>query len=223
MLDMVKLRSAQILDSVRSNGWSSFCKEAAFLRRTAIIVEKDLSEVVDRPGPLVSSKLNLLEIDKDMLSSGTYRFAVTHRYLKALRYLQRGFGGFAIARNNVIVGDMWYCVSEATEDPSVLHEDLRRFGFKTWRASYVYTFDIFVAPAERKQGVSAAFQNNGMLRLASRGYTKAYGYYFADNVSAKWCTRVTNKWKELRAANVSRFLIFTRVVPLGNNQEGNHI
>lgn len=214
MLNVLKMRLAQIVDSVRTDGWSSLLRQAVFLRRTAIIVEKDLSEVVERPEPLASSKLKLLEIDKDMLSSGTYRFAVRHRYLKALRYLEHGHGGFVIARDNVIVGDMWYCVSEATEDPSVLHVDLQRFGFKTWRRSDVYTFDIFVAPAERKHGVSAAFQNNAMLALRSKGYTKAYGYYFADNIPAIWCARVTNKWKEVRAARVSRFLMFTRVVPL---------
>ncbi len=214
MLNTVKMRLAQIIDSVRSNGWSSLLRQAVFLRRSAIIVEKDLSEVVERPEPLASLNLKLLEIDKEMLSSGTYRFAVTHRYLKALHYLKQGYGGFAMARNNVIVGDMWYYISEASDDPSVLHVDLRRFGFKTWRSSEVYTFDIFVAPTERKYGLSAAFQNNAMLRLGSKGYTKAYGFYFADNIPAFWCTRVTNKWKELRVASISRLLIFTRVVPL---------
>lgn len=223
MLDVVKMRLAQIVDSVRSNGWSSLFNEAVFLRRTAILVEKDLSEVVERREPLASSGLKLLEIDKAMLSSGRYRFAVTYRYLKALHHLKQGYGGFAIARNNVIVGDMWYYVSEATDDASVLHVDLRRFGFQNWKSSYVYTFDIFVAPSERKGGVSAAFQNNAMLCLRSKGYTKAYGYYFADNIPAVWCTRVTNKWKELRAASMSRFLIFTMVAPLPKGEAGHHV
>jgi GNAT superfamily N-acetyltransferase len=217
MFDVVKMRLAQMLYSVRSHGWSSLLREIVFFGRTAIIVEKDLSEVVERPKPLVDSQLKLIEIDKDMLTSGTYRFAVAHRRLKALHYLGNGLGGFAAARNNLIVGDVWYYVSEATDDPSVLHVDLQRFGFKTWRKNDVYTFDIFVAPSERKQGVSAAFQNNAMVLLALKGYTKAYGWYFADNIPAVWCTRVTNKWKEVRAVSMSRFLMFRKVVPLSKD------
>jgi GNAT superfamily N-acetyltransferase len=214
MLDVVRMRLGQIVDSTRSEGWKSFLREIVFLKRTAIVVEKDLSEVVERSAPLHKANLELFEINKDTLSSGTYHFAVAHRLLKSRHYLEQGFGGFALARKNIIVGDFWYFVSEATDDPSRLHIDLRRFGFKTWRKSEVYTFDIFVAPTERKNGVSAAFQNNAMLFLRSKGYTKAYGFYLADNIPAMWCTRITNKWKELRVASVSRFLIFTRVVPL---------
>jgi hypothetical protein len=223
MLNVLKMRFAQIADSVRIDGWRSFFKQAAFLRRTAILVEKDLSEVVERPEPLVSSQLKLREIDKDMLSSGTYSFAVASRYLKAVHHIKQEWRGFGLVRNNVIVGDMWYYVADATDDPSVLHVDLQRFGFQTWQASHVYTFDIFVSPAERKQGLSAAFQNNAMLCLALRGYTKAYGYYFADNIPAIWCTRVTNKWKEVRAVSMSRFLLVTRVVPLRRDQAGDRV
>jgi hypothetical protein len=213
MLDVVKMRVAQISELVRSTGWTSVLRELVFLKRTAILVEKDLSKVTERSGPLESSKLKLLEIDNEMLSSGSYRFAVRHRYLKALNRLKHGYGGLAIARNNVVVGDTWYYVTEATDDPRALHADLRRFGFKTWMKNYVYTFDIFVAPDERKGGVSAAFQNSAMLFLRSKGYTKAFGFYWADNIPAYWCTCVTNKWKKVRAVAVSRFLIFTKAAP----------
>ena len=218
MLNDVRMRIAQVADLVRSNGWSSLFKEVVFLKRTAIVVEKDLSELTERSKPLASAKLKLLEIDKEMLSSGLYSFAVNSRYLKALNYLKQGCGGYALARDNVVVGDTWHYVSEAADDPRGLHEDLQRFGFKGWSRDYVYTFDIFVAPAERKGGISAAFQNSAMLALRSKGYTKAYGFYWADNIPAQWCTRVTNKWKEVRAFSVSRCLMFKRAVPLRTDQ-----
>jgi hypothetical protein len=212
MLNVLKMRSAQLIDAVRTNGWSSVMRQAAFLRRAAVVVEKDLSEVVERAEPLASLNLQVLEINEDMLCSGEYRFAVPNRHLKALHYVQKHkYGGFALVRDHVIVGDQWYWVSEATDDASSLHEDLRLFGFKTWQPTHVYTFDIFVAPTERKQGVSAAFQNNGMLSLRSKGFTKAYGYHFADNIPAFWCTRMTNKWRELRTVKINRFLMFTWV------------
>jgi hypothetical protein len=221
MLNDVRMRIAQVADLVRSDGWSSLFKEVLFLKRTAIVVEKDLSELTERSEPLASANLKLREIDKDMLSSGIYRFAVSNRYLKALNYLKHGYGGHALARDNVVVGDTWHYVSEATDDPGVLHEDLQRFRFTHWIKSYVYTFDIFVAPTERKGGVSAAFQNSAMLDLRSKGYTKAYGFYWADNLPARWCTRVTNKWKEVRAFSVSRFLIFKWAAPLRKDQAAN--
>jgi hypothetical protein len=218
MLNDVRMRIAQVVELVRSNGWSSLFKEVLFLKRTAIVVEKDLSELTERPKPLASAKLKLVEIDKDMLSSGVYRFAVNSRYLKALNYLKQGCGGYALARDNVVVGDTWHYVSEAADDPRGLHEDLQRFGFRGWSKDYVYTFDIFVAATERKGGISAAFQNSAMLALRSKGYTKAYGFYWADNIPAQWCTRVTNKWKEVRAFSVSRCLMFKRAVPICNDQ-----
>ena len=196
LLNAVRMRLVQVADFVRSNGWSSLFRQAFFLKRTATVVEKDLSELTERSEPLASAKLRLLEINKDMLSSGTYRFAVRYRYLKALNYLKRGYGGHVLARDNVVVGDTWHYVSEVTDDPRVLHEDLRRFGFQGWMKNHVYTFDIFVAPAERKSGVSAAFQNSAMLALRSKGYVKAYGFYWAVNIPAQWCTRVTNIFEE---------------------------
>jgi len=218
MLSMVKMRLAQITDLSRSSGWTSVLREMAFLHRVAIVVEKDLSEIVERPEPLASSKLKLVEIDKNMLSSGAYQFAFQSRRLKALHYLERGYGGIALVRDNLVVGDTWHYISESTDDPRLLHVDLRRFGFKSWLKTYVYTFDIFVAPAERKGGISAAFQNSAMLLLRSKGYTKGFGFYWADNIPAHWCTRVTNKWKKLRAVSVSRFLVFTKAVPLLEEQ-----
>jgi hypothetical protein len=71
-----------------------------------------------------------------------------------------------------------------------------------------------VAPSERKGAISAVFQNNSMLALRSKGYSKAYGFYWADNIQALACTRRTNQWKEVRAFRVSRFLTFEKVVPL---------
>jgi hypothetical protein len=218
MLNDVRMRIAQVVELIRSNGWSSFFKEVLFLKRTAVVVEKDLSELTERSKPLASAGLKLVEIDKDMLSSGAYRFSVGNRYLKALTYLKHGLGGYALVRGNLVVGDTWHYVSEATDDPRVLHEDLQRFGFTGWKKSEVYTFDIFVAATERKGGVSAAFQNSAMLDLRSKGYTKAYGFYWADNLQAQWCTRVTNRWKEVRAFSVSRFLIYKRAVPLRKDQ-----
>jgi len=217
LLDVVKMRLAQIGDLARYNGWSFVLKELAFVNRTAVVVEKDLSEIADRAEPLASANLQVVEIDQKLLAA-PYRFSSNSRRLKAIHNLKGGYGGMALVRDNVIIGDTWYWIPESTDPNATLHIDLRRFGIKNWSERYVYTFDIFVAHAERKSGVSAAFQNRAMLLLRSKGYTKAFGFYWADNIPAHWCTRVTNKWKKLRDVRVTRFLTFMRAVPVPESQ-----
>jgi hypothetical protein len=218
LLDVVKMRLAQIADLAKASGWASVVKELVFLHRTAIVVEKNLSEIADRPDQLTNSRLRVIELHKDAICSGTYQFALRSRKLKALHNLDLGYGGLALVRDNVIIGDTWYWAAESTNNARALHVDLRRFGFTSWLKNYAYTFDIFVAPAERKGGISAAFQNQAMLVLRSKGFTKAFGFYWADNIPAHWCTRVTNKWQKLQAVDVSRFLVFTKSNALATEQ-----
>jgi len=212
VLDSVKMRLAQISELATSKGWMSVIKEIIFLNRTAVVVEKDLSEIKEDSALLQALNMKVVEISRRMLSSGSYHFAVRSRQLKASHYLDVGYGGFALVRRRQIIGDTWYIPPEATNNPRLLHKDLQRFGFKRWMGNHVYTFDIFVAPEERKGKVAPAFQNEAMLLLRDKGYTKAFGFYWADNIPAHWCTRVTNKWKKLRAISVSRFLVFQRAV-----------
>jgi hypothetical protein len=209
MLHILKMRAVQIRDLVRSNGLRSVLKEVVFFQRIAMVVEKDLGEIQDRPEVLVNSNLRIVELDLGLLTSDVFEFTLPSRKLKALHNLKEGYGGIALVRGNRIVGDTWHWASESTNIPRDLHADLRRFGFRTWRQEYVYTFDIFVDPAERKSGISAVFQNSAMLHLRSKGFTKAYGFYWADNIPAHWCTRITNKWQKVRDVRMSRFVFFT--------------
>lgn len=218
MLNLIKMRFAQVADLVRSDGWASFLREVFFFGRIAIVVEKDLSELKERSEPLANAKLRLVEINEEMFTPGICRFAVGYRRLKAWNYLKHGYGGYALMRDDVVVGDTWHYSREATDDPRPLQDDLQRFGFRRWLKTDVYTFDIFVAPGERKGGVSAAFQNSAMLALRAKGYTKAYGFYWADNIPARWCTQMTNRWKEAGVYKVSRFLMFKWAAPFENRQ-----
>lgn len=212
VFDSLKLRLAQISEMARSNGWMSVVKEMIFFNRIAIVVEKDLSEIVEHPELLQALKMTVIKIDTEMLSSGNYYFAVRSRQLKAHHYLEVGYGGFALVRDQKVIGDTWYVPSKATDNARLLHKDLGTFGFRSWSANHVYTFDIFVAPEERKGKIAPAFQNVAMLLLRAKGYTKAFGFYWADNIPAHWCTRVTNKWKKLRSVSVSRVVLLQKAL-----------
>lgn len=219
MLDILKMRAVQIRDLALSNGWRFVFKEMIFLHRPAIVVEKDLSEIPACHEVLAKSGLRVVEIDENLLADRTYKFSLESRRLKAKRGLKRGDGGVALVRGNLIIGDTWYWASDSMDIPRSLHPDLRRFGFQSWSKDYAYTFDIFVVPNERKGGISAAFQNSAMPHLRSKGFTKAYGFYWADNIPAHWCTRVTNKWRKLREVRVNRLGLFTWASQLVNEEE----
>jgi hypothetical protein len=93
MLNTLRMRLAQVTQVVRSSGWRSFFKEVLFLNRTAIVVEKNLSELKGSSVQLTSAKLKVVEIDEDLLSSGAYHFVDRSRYLKALNYIKHGSCG----------------------------------------------------------------------------------------------------------------------------------
>jgi hypothetical protein len=213
MFDLPRMRLVQIADVLRTDGWSFLRKQVAFINRTAVVVEKDLADVVERPGPLAAANLRLVELDSNSISSEDYRFALESRRLKALHFLGDSYGGFGLVRDDLVVGDMWYCFSETESDPRRIHADLKRFGFTEWDRTFVYTFDIFVVPAERKSGVAAAFQNSAMLALRAKGFRRGYGFYWADNLPAHWCTHVMNKWKTVRTVKISRFLTLMFAFP----------
>jgi hypothetical protein len=213
MLDLLRMRASQIADVLRTDGWAALRKQVAYLNRSAIVVEKDLAEIVDRPAPLKAANLSVIELELNSVASGEYRFALASRRLKALHFLEQGYTGFGLVRGGLVVGDMWCCFSETESDPRRVHVDLRRFGFTEWDKTSVYTFDIFVVPAERKSGVAAAFQNAAMLNLRAKGFLKGYGFYWADNLLAHWCTRVMNKWNRIKVVHISRFLILRVAFP----------
>jgi hypothetical protein len=221
MLNSLRIRIAQVSELARSRGWRATFHELIFFRRNAVIIEKNLSDVVEQTAGIAKAGLYVREIDHAMLESGEYRFAVKSRYYKALKYLNQGYGGFALLRGRLIVGDTWHWISDCKTEPGELHEDLRCFGFKNWNKADVYAFDMFVAAEERKGGVSAAFENSVMLSLRAKECRKIVAFYWADNIRAYWCHRATNRWNELRRVKVSRFLTVMKISPGQGKRTGN--
>ncbi len=209
MINLLIMRVTQIYEFIRSNGWLPFLREIIYINRKAILAEKNLREVNDSRNFLQRSNIRFLEITPGTFDGNNYQYHIKNRKLKALHYLRKGYGGYAIARGNNILGDVWYVASNKSGHVPD-HPDIHWLGIK-WAKDYVYCFDIFIVPDERGNNLAAPFQNSAMYSLRNKGYLKAYAYYWADNIPAVWITRVINKWKELKTLRVNRFLFFKNI------------
>lgn len=188
-------------------------RAVAFMNQ-AVVCIKNLEEVQDCVDYLKQLEIDVVEITPTILSK-KYRFACEDRRLTALRYFELGFGGHAIVKGDLVIGDTWYF--DPYKSPGgIRHKDLGWLKIKLPEGS-VYTFDIFVAPDDRGNGVSSAFQNSAMHSLRSKGYTAAFGYVFADNIPAMWNTFRVNKWKKVKKVTVCR--IFSHTFAVGKAEE----
>jgi hypothetical protein len=210
------MRAVQIYEFIRSNGWNAFFKEVIYWNRMAIVVEKDLAEAKFREDLFRDANVEFVELHPETFSKRKFAYAFKNRSLKAMHYFGRGYGCHALVRGNEVIGDTWYYAPGGSNGPSD-HSDLHWLGI-TLGSDAVYSFDIYFVPAERGKNLSAALQSGSMHALHRKGYKKAVGYYWADNIPAVWNTRVINRWKEMKAIAVSRFLIFRRVVEINSGR-----
>jgi hypothetical protein len=219
MIDVIRMRSVQIYEFLRTNGWSSFFREVVYRRRKAIVVKKTLCETRDRTEELRQRNVEFVEIDQESLVHKKYQYRFKNRYLKALHYLGKGYGGHAIVKEGEIIGDIWYFAPDKSPDG---HRDPQWLDIQLSNRD-IYSFDIFLIPAERGNNFSALLQNNAMHALCKKGYENAFAFYWADNIPAVWNTRVINKWKELKTLRMNRFLFFRKRAgcsDMGNGHQG---
>jgi len=209
MIHTVKMRIIQVYEFIRSNGWLSFLREVIYINRKAIVVEKNLHEVNDSVDLLQRSDVSFIEITSETFTNNNYRYLLKNRYLKALHYLKKGYIGYAIVRENKIIGDIWHFTSKRGAHLSY-HPDIYWLGIK-YTENDVYSFDMYIIPDERGNNLSIFLQKEALSSLYRKGYTRAYGFYWADNIPALWVNR-TLKWKELKILRLNRFLFFKKVV-----------
>jgi len=206
VIDVIRMRSVQIYEFLRANSWSSFFKEVIYRGRKAIVVKKALCETKDRTEILKQFNVEFIEIDRDSILSKKYRYRFKNRYLKALHYLGKGYGGHAIVKGDEIIGDIWYFAPGRFPG---YHPDPKWLGIQLSKND-IYSFDIFLVPSERGSNFSALLQNNAMHALYKKGYENAFAFFWADNIPAVWNTRVVNKWKELKSLRMNRFLFLRK-------------
>lgn len=204
MLQYCKMRLVQARELLLIAGWRGLMRDIFYLNRVAVPVEiplDSLRPVTDFSRPADEA---VLELSGELLEAGSLVYRFRSRYLKALNYLGKGYRGFALVKGNTVVGDIW-CADSRPGPGADNHPDEAWLGIQS-RAGEAYTFDMFVDPAYRGGNVAAALQNGSLHLLRKRGVTKAYGFFWADNVPALWVHR-TLRWRELKRVRATRLLL----------------
>ncbi|QWV97999.1 GNAT family N-acetyltransferase [Geomonas nitrogeniifigens] len=204
MLRYCKMRLVQAREMLLVAGWRTLLRDIVYLNRVAVPVEiplDSLRPVTDFTRPPDEA---VLELSAELLGERRLVYRFRSRYLKALTYLGKGYRGFALVKGNTVAGDIW-CADRPQGGRSCNHPDERWLGIEC-RPGEAYTFDMFVDPAHRGGNLAAALQNGTLHLLKKRGITKAYGFFWADNVPALWVHR-TLRWHELQRVRATRLLL----------------
>ena len=209
MIRAILMRLVQIFEFLKNEDLGSFVREVIYINRKAILIEKNLFKVNHIKKFLQQSNIKFEEVTEDTFNDKNYKFAFKNRYLKAVHYLKKGYGGHVILKGDEVIGDIWYSATSKYDKASV-HPDVHRFGIKPSEDN-VYSFDQFVVPTERGNSVAAALVNFQLCSLREKGYSKVYGYYWADNFPAVWNNRVMNKYKEIRTLRVNGCWFFKKI------------
>lgn len=198
----ILMRLKQVMELYELNGLESLLNELFYLKRCAIAVEKNMSDLEPFTGK-TPNDVSIVGVNSQTDNSFFRKYTVKHRKLKCESYLKSGYRAFAIKRADDVVGDIWYATKTNTSKESI-HPDMEWLNLVA-RSKDVYMFDMFLDPNERGNGMAAYLQYNALLRLKKKGFEKSYGYFMTDNIPALWVHRLL-KWKEIKKVYTKRFI-----------------
>ena len=208
MLRYCRLRMVQAGEAVLQGGWRGLLREIFYLNREAVPVEIELAALRPLNDFTRPPDETVLEVTADLLEGRRLVYPFKSRELKALSYLGKGYRGFALIKGDTVAGDIW-CADSGAATGGRNHPDELWLGIRALPGE-AYTFDMYVAPGHRGGNIAAALQNGALHLLRKRGITKAYGFFWADNVPALWVHR-TLRWRELGRVKASRVLLSRKV------------
>lgn len=204
MIDYCKMRFLQVAETVKLNGMSKLLREIIYFNKVAIPVEMDLSNLRPEKDFVRPSNEQLIEITTEMMRQRSLVYPIRSRYLKAENYLKAGYLGFAMVKGDTVSGDIW-CSASTNPKAGMSHPDEAWLSIRCQK-NEVYTFDMYVNPESRGSNLAAALQNGALHKLRKKGFCKAYGFFWADNIPALWVHRIL-RWKELKKVKATRFIL----------------
>ena len=204
MIQYCRMRYVQIMETMKLSSVGKLLRQVIYLDREAVPVEMDLSDIRPLGDFKLQSDVRLIEIKPDMIRQRTLTYPIESRYLKAGCYLDTGYRGFALVTADAVCGDIWCAVAPNPRD-GLIHPDEKWLQIRC-QSKEVYAFDMYVDPEKRGSNLAVALQNGALHELKKLGFTKVYGFFWADNIAALWTHR-TLRWKELRRVKASRFIL----------------
>lgn len=215
MLQYCKMRIVQVIETIRLNSIKKLLHETIYINREAVPVEISLSSLRPQEDFIRPPDEQIVEITADLLGRRALTYPIKSRFLKAENYLQHGYRGYALVEGNAVSGDIW-CADSRNPKAEFMHPDEGWLNIRC-EAGQVYTFDMYVDPEKRGGNLAAALQNGALHELRKLGFSKAYGFFWADNVAALWVHR-TLRWRELARVKATR-LILSRKLAVGMKTE----
>jgi ribosomal protein S18 acetylase RimI-like enzyme len=197
----------QFLESYRAKGLAPTLGAICYRNRQCIVLESDLSSL----GPPVNLMPDLNAVFREVfpLSFENLRlkYPLRSRHLKAVANLAQGYASFAVTRGGEVLGDMWYA-GRAGSAATALHPDLAMLEIDPGNDG-VYLWDTYVNEAERSTNVALSLLSLSLHTLREKGFSKAYGYVWADNRPAHFVYRIF-KFNELKRITADRFVFLKR-------------
>jgi len=154
-------------------------------------------ETLDVPeNPLYGSEYQLIELNLDGIYNVKWHFLEAPRRSRAIRNLNRKMRGFGLAKDSLIVGDIWFLTPQNSNPIS-----LNMLGI-TCGALDVYSTDASLVLAYRGRKLSIPLNQAFEIHLKREGWKNNYLGFYADNIAAVKMHRALN-FVELPARRVS--------------------
>jgi hypothetical protein len=195
------IRLLQIQEFLREKNFKSLFYAFFYINRKVIIIERDLSSVCNKWVAKQDQSVQFVEFTRDNFTKNIHDYYTKSRYYKAIAYLKKGYVCHAMLRDEKVVGDIWYSVTES-KNSLLTNPDVKRLKLNV-STDLAYSFDQFVVPAERGNNMAAALVNFQLWSLKSSGYKKVCGYYWSDNIPAIWNNKIMNNFVEVKYLKVN--------------------
>jgi hypothetical protein len=204
MLTLLRIKYYQFIEHWQQNGFLAACKFSLYKCEEAVPVVRNLATL--RPAKPPNGTLPvLLDLGPDNFASYDLHYPLRSRRERVERCFRLGYRSFAMVRDGVVIGDLWYVAHSTTPTPR-LHPHLQWFGIDLGEQE-VYMFDMHVDAKERGNSLTTWFLTNVLFTLRNNGYDKAYGYFAAQNVPALWVHRLIG-YEEKSHFVVQRFFLY---------------
>jgi ribosomal protein S18 acetylase RimI-like enzyme len=204
----------QFLESSRAKGVGSTLGDVCYRSRLGIVLENDLTSLGPRIEPAPEADLEFLQVYDSNFDHLALKYGLRSRYLKALKNLAHGYSSFAVSRRGEVLGDMWYA-GHRGRNGTPLHPDLEWLKIDP-AGQGVYLWDTYVNEEERSNSAAIYLLSFSLHCLRERGFSRAYGYVWADNKQARFLYRIF-RFREIKRIKGDRFLFLRRARMIQND------